>query len=167
MASRTRQRLFRLWRGFASAVALRRPALGSQGEGKGRSCKSLFQASRSPAGRPSAWGACRLGRWRVPLLISGGKFQPHLGCGDDSKQKTTLEKQGRPGGSAVKHLPSAQVVILETRDRVPHGASRREPASPSACVSGSLCVSHEQINKILKKRKKTFKKEAIRKSSVH
>ena len=31
-------------------------------------------------------------------------------------------------------------VILETWDRVPHQAPCMEPASPSACVSASLCV---------------------------
>ena len=52
---------------------------------------------------------------------------------------------GRLGGSGVERLPSAQGVILETRDRVPHQAPCMEPASPSACVSASLslCVSHE------------------------
>ena len=41
--------------------------------------------------------------------------------------------------------PSAQGLILETRDRVPCRAPCREPASPSACVSASLslCISHE------------------------
>ena len=33
------------------------------------------------------------------------------------------------------YLPSAQVVILGSWDRVPHRAPHREPASPSACVS--------------------------------
>ena len=44
-----------------------------------------------------------------------------------------------------KRLPSAQNVILETRDRVPRQAPCMEPASPSAGVSASLslCVSHE------------------------
>ena len=36
--------------------------------------------------------------------------------------------------------PSAQGMILETQDRVPHRAPCMEPASPPACVSGSLCV---------------------------
>ncbi|CAK7300062.1 hypothetical protein VULLAG_LOCUS8027 [Vulpes lagopus] len=56
------------------------------------------------------------------------------------------EENGMPGwGSAVEHLPSAQVVISETRDRVLHQVPHREPASPSACISASicLCVSHE------------------------
>ena len=50
---------------------------------------------------------------------------------------------GRLGGSVVEHLPLAQGVILETRDWVPHQAPCVEPASPSACVSASLSVSHE------------------------
>ena len=51
--------------------------------------------------------------------------------------------KGRLGGSLVERLPSAQGVILEFWDRVPHQAPYREPASPSAYVSASLCVSHE------------------------
>ena len=43
--------------------------------------------------------------------------------------------------------PTAQDVILETRDGVPRWAPCMEPASPSACVSASfslsLCVSNE------------------------
>ena len=50
---------------------------------------------------------------------------------------------GRLGGSVVESLPLAQVVILGSWDRVPHLAPYREPASPSACVSASLCVFHE------------------------
>ena len=49
--------------------------------------------------------------------------------------------QGCLGGSVVEHLPSAQVVIPGSWDRVPHWALRREPASPSACVSASLSGS--------------------------
>ena len=37
-------------------------------------------------------------------------------------------------------LPLVQGVILEIQDGVPHGAPCVEPASPSACVSASLCV---------------------------
>ena len=48
-------------------------------------------------------------------------------------------------GSVVEHLPSAQGVILEFQDRVPHQVPCMEPASLSAYVSASLslCVSHE------------------------
>ena len=51
--------------------------------------------------------------------------------------------QGHPGGSAVEHLPLAQVMSLGSWDRVPHLGPSREPASPSACVSASfsLCLS--------------------------
>ena len=45
------------------------------------------------------------------------------------------------GGSLVEHLPLAQDVIPGSWDGVPHQASWREPASPSACVSASLSVS--------------------------
>ena len=38
-------------------------------------------------------------------------------------------------------LPLAQVMILGSWDRVLHQALCEEPASPSACVSASLCVS--------------------------
>ena len=48
---------------------------------------------------------------------------------------------GRLGGSAVEHLPSAQGMILEFKDRVPSQAPCEEPASPSACVSASPCLS--------------------------
>ena len=51
------------------------------------------------------------------------------------------ETQGHLGGSAVERLPSAQGEIPESGDQVPHQAPHREPPSPSACVSASLCVS--------------------------
>ena len=50
---------------------------------------------------------------------------------------------GPLGFSMVERLPSAQVMTPGSWDRVPHGGAgtpRREPASPSACVSTSLCV---------------------------
>ena len=54
-----------------------------------------------------------------------------------------IEEWGSLGGAAVWRLPLAQGAILETRDGIPHRAPCMEPASPSACVSASLCVSHE------------------------
>ena len=53
--------------------------------------------------------------------------------------------KGTPGWlSGLQRLPSAQgVVILESQDRVPCRAPCKELASPSACVSASLCMSHE------------------------
>ena len=52
---------------------------------------------------------------------------------------------GQPGWLSSLAPPSAQGMILETRDRVPRRAPYMEPASTSACVSPSLsvCVSHE------------------------
>ena len=44
-------------------------------------------------------------------------------------------------GSVVERLSLVQVVILGSWERVPYGAPHWEPASPSACVSASLCVS--------------------------
>ena len=41
-------------------------------------------------------------------------------------------------GSVVEHLPTAQVVILGSWDRVLHQAPNKEPASPSTYVSASL-----------------------------
>ena len=41
---------------------------------------------------------------------------------------------GRLGGLVVEHLPSAQDVILESQDQVPHRVPCMEPASPSACA---------------------------------
>ena len=50
---------------------------------------------------------------------------------------------GYLGGSVVEHLPLAQIMILGSWDRVSHQAPHREPASPSAYVSTSLCVPQE------------------------
>ena len=48
---------------------------------------------------------------------------------------------GQPQWLSSLALPSAQGLILETRDQVPHWAHCREPASPSACVCVSVCLS--------------------------
>ena len=53
--------------------------------------------------------------------------------------KTTLF--GQPWCLSDLAPPSAQGVILETWDPVPRQAPCMEPASPSACVAPSLCVS--------------------------
>ena len=41
-----------------------------------------------------------------------------------------ITEQGRLGGSVVERLPSAQVVILRSWDRVPHWAPCRELLLP-------------------------------------
>ena len=53
--------------------------------------------------------------------------------------------QAHLGGSVVEQRPSAQYTILGPWDQVLYQLPRREPVSPSACVSASLslCVSHE------------------------
>ena len=48
---------------------------------------------------------------------------------------------GQPGWLSGLAPPSAQGVILETRDRVPRQAPCMEPASPSAYVFASLSLS--------------------------
>ena len=62
-------------------------------------------------------------------------LQTHLG------PQSEYLKWGSLGGSVVWCLPLAEGVILESRDRVPRWAPGTEPASPSACVSGSLYLS--------------------------
>ena len=59
--------------------------------------------------------------------------------------------RGQPGWLSGLALRSAQGVILETWDPVPCQVPCMEPASPSAFLFLSLCVSHEWINKIFKK----------------
>ena len=51
-----------------------------------------------------------------------------------------ISEEGHLGGSVVEHLPSAQGMILESWDQVPHRVPCMEPASPSAYVSASLSL---------------------------
>ena len=53
---------------------------------------------------------------------------------------------GGLGGSAVERLLLVQGMILDSRVRVLLWAPCMEPASPSAWVSASLCVSHDREN---------------------
>ena len=48
---------------------------------------------------------------------------------------------GRLGGSVGGRLPSAQGMILGSRDQVLHEAPCMEPAYPFAYVSASMCLS--------------------------
>ena len=59
----------------------------------------------------------------------------------DGKKLYKERIYGASGASVVEHLPSAQDVIPGSWNRVLHWAPYREPASPSAYVSASLCVS--------------------------
>ena len=56
---------------------------------------------------------------------------------------------GQPWWRSGLAPSAAWGVILENRDRVPHQASCMEPASPSACVSASVCVC-VSMNKLKK-----------------
>ena len=73
-------------------------------------------------------------RWRkkIPIRKWEGREGP---CG------VRLEPEGHLGGSVVEHLPLTQIMIPGSWDGVPHRAPHREPASPSAYVSASLCMS--------------------------
>ena len=54
------------------------------------------------------------------------------------------ERERRLRGSAAERPPSAQGLVPESWDRVPHGAPCLEPASPPSvclCLSLSLCLS--------------------------
>ena len=97
------------------------------------------------------------------MAVSDKRFQSRHLVG----QKSALQSQGHQGGPWPPEsfpqgqpwwlsglaLPSAQGMILETQDQVSCQAPHMEPASPSACVSASLCLS--RINeKTLKKKKK-------------
>ena len=57
--------------------------------------------------------------------------------------KIRIQILGHPGWLSGLAPPSAQDVILETGDRVPRRAPCMKSASPSACVSAPLYVSHE------------------------
>ena len=61
------------------------------------------------------------------------------------KNSIKMPEMGQPRWLSSLAPPSAQGGILETQDRVLCQVPRMEPASPSACVSASLCVrvSHE------------------------
>ena len=54
-----------------------------------------------------------------------------------------IKNVGQPGWLSGLAPRLARGVILGSRDRVPRRAPCMEPASPSACVSASLSVSHE------------------------
>ena len=69
---------------------------------------------------------------------NNGKLNIQTDNGWTTSKARTL---GRLGGSGIEHLPSAQGVIPESRNRVPHQTPYKESASPSACVSASLFVS--------------------------
>ena len=56
-----------------------------------------------------------------------------------------MQKTGQPEWLSGLAPPLAQGMILEIQDQVPRRAFTPcvEPASPSDCVSASLCVCHK------------------------
>ena len=126
-----------------------------------RSAASLLPStSRGTCGDPSTSNIRGEGlatsSWCLKKLVPPERGLPTLQGDPQLLFPSVVEgsTQGHLGGSAIGSLPSAQGMILESRDRVPHRAPLMEPASPSACVSASLslslCIFHEKINKILK-----------------
>ena len=73
---------------------------------------------------------------------------------------------GQLGGSAVERLPSAQGVIPESWDRIPHQAPCEEPVSPSACVSASLSLSLSLSVFLMNKYIKSLKQSFLKKNEV-
>ena len=95
-----------------------------------------------------------IGQYRQVGTRVEGKYMVDLFVGEHVVRRMAgaLESTviwGCLGGSAVGCLPSAQVLIPQSRDRVPHRAPYREPASPSV---SSLCVS--LMKKLIKSLKK-------------
>ena len=87
---------------------------------------------------------------QIPLLVLGEVISENsilklilLDCffGLHTWAVIQWKEGGHLGGSVVGHLPSAQVMILGSWDQVSRQAPSGKPASPSACVSASLCVS--------------------------
>ena len=93
------------------------------------------------------------GTWKREICVAqslGAERDRAIGL---FKQTSALQFQneknysGSLGGSGVEHLPWAQVVTLESWDRVLHQVPCREPASPSAFVSASLSLAVSLMNK--------------------
>ena len=62
-------------------------------------------------------------RWGVPVQQHSFPWFPSTSFQWVIVNFKNIPDKGRLGGSVVGHLPSAQGVILESRDRVPHQAS--------------------------------------------
>ena len=82
---------------------------------------------------------CPLHWFRIKKSFDRGKYV-NPGIRNEIEISTNF---GQPGWLSGLAPPSAQGVILEIQDRILRRAPCMEPASPSACVSASLCVSHE------------------------
>ena len=85
-------------------------------------------------------------KWLLNLSTNSGYLKQFISLNKDVQgtepntwaARFKILVEGRLGGSEVERLPSAQGMILEFQDWVPHWAPCEEPASLSAF---SLCVS--------------------------
>ena len=66
-------------------------------------------------------------------------MDPGRGGGSKGKPKAQIQKTG--AARVAQRLSATFGLGCDPGDQVPHRASCMEPASPSACVSASLCVS--------------------------
>ena len=79
--------------------------------------------------------------------MKGDHVPPRMERGDhpegpyDAIVVRIRKDMGLLGGAVVEHLSLAQGMIPGSRIKSHIGLPRREPASPSACVSVSLCFS--------------------------
>ena len=94
-------------------------------------------------------------QWGLDLMTlrSWPELKPRVGCTTNWVTQVPLHVPFNVAGLGIPAwfsglcLPSAQGMILESRDQVPRQAPCMEPASPSACVSASVCVCLSWINK--------------------
>ena len=94
--------------------------------------------------QPSNMWSSLINNWKMRLLQGERECFNFRLFQKDPKLTNILKKTtcwGHLGGSVIKPLPLAQVVILGSWDQVLHQALHKEPASPSVYVSASLCVS--------------------------
>ena len=84
------------------------------------------------------------GGLHMPCLKEVASIQVHIWhrawCKDAGLVQPEFPSLGQPQWLSGLVPHSAQGVILETWDQVPHRAPGMEPASPSACVSDSLSL---------------------------
>ena len=98
---------------------------------------------RGPMKRSMSWAAVRLVDLYNVTTCNTCFYSPRsweIVMKDYREEMFKNHRHGVPGWS-FECLPLAQGVILVFRDQVPHRAPCMEPASPSAYVSASLCLS--------------------------
>ena len=77
------------------------------------------------------------------MIFPWGKYKYlyiNYECEQGKNLALKMKGTGQPWWRRSLVLPAARGVILETLDGVARRAPCMEPASPSACVSASLCL---------------------------